>query len=88
MDHSQPGDGTVTLTALTPRLGGPARLPLYPTLLLLAMSFAPRVQESQPLVWAFWGSCGVLLTWQWWLGRAIAREGRTLSVEGTRRKTH
>ncbi len=78
----------MTVTALTTQLGGPARLPLYPTLLLLAMSFAPRVQESQPLVLAFWGSCAVLLAWQWWLSRTIAREGRTLTIEGSLRKNH
>ena len=69
-------------------LGPPTRLPLYPTLLLIGMSFLPRVQESAPLTWAFWGTAAALLAWQWALRRAVAREGRTLVVEGTLRKNH
>ncbi|MDA1094347.1 MAG: hypothetical protein O3A25_13905 [Acidobacteria bacterium] len=71
-------------------LRGPAliQLPLYPTALLLLLSFLPRVRESQALVWSFWGVCGGLLAWQLVLAGRIRRERRELTFEVALRKNH
>jgi hypothetical protein len=42
-------------------------LPLILTLSLFAVSFTPRVQGNQALVWSFWGAVLVLLSWQTYL---------------------
>jgi hypothetical protein len=38
--------------------------PFALTLVLLAMSWLPRIQASDPLVWSFWIAAAVLLAWQ------------------------
>ncbi len=43
---------------------GSFKLPLVLTLLLFAMSFTPRVQENEILVWSFWAAAAALLGWQ------------------------
>jgi len=43
---------------------GSFKLPLALTLLLVAMSFTPRVQENEILVWSFWAAAAALLGWQ------------------------
>lgn len=66
----------------------PTRLPLYPILLLLLMSFVPRVRESTGLLWSFWGACAVLLAWQVILRSQVARQRRVLTFEVALRKNH
>ena len=63
-------------------------LPLYPILALFLLSFLPRVRVSGGLAWSFWAACAGLLAWQWVLGRRVAREGRSLTIETTLRKNH
>ena len=38
--------------------------PLALTAGLLAMSFLPRIRQSEPLTWSFWGAAVLLLAWQ------------------------
>ena len=66
----------------------PIQLPLYPILLLLLLSFLPRVQESRDMVWSFWGVCVALLAWQMVLRARVGRERRALTVEVSLRKNH
>lgn len=39
-------------------------LPFVLTLVLLGMSFLPRVQQNDTLVWSFWGAIAALVCWQ------------------------
>jgi len=51
-------------TASAGRVLGNFKLPLILTLLLFAMSFTPRVQQTGILVWSFWAAALALLGWQ------------------------
>jgi hypothetical protein len=66
----------------------PIQLALYPIVLLLLLSFVPRVRESRDLVWSFWGVCAALLAWQMVLRARLGRERRELTFEVALRKNH
>jgi hypothetical protein len=64
------------------------QLPLYLTLLLLALSFLPRVGASDGLIWSFWGACAGLFGWQWVVRTRAARRQRSLTYDFTLQKNH
>ena len=49
--------------------------PLGLTAGLLALSLLPRIQQSAPLAWSFWGAAVGLLIWQGWLALRSRRVG-------------
>jgi len=51
-------------------------LPLVPTLLLVGLSFSPRIHENSKLAGSFWIASAVLLVWQIVLVTRTTREGR------------
>src|SRR5688572_18608307 len=50
-------------------------VPLALTAGLLALGLLPRVRESVPLAWSFWGAAIALLAWQGVLALRALRDG-------------
>lgn len=53
------------------------RVPALFTLVLLALSFTPRVMSNSILMVSFWAAVAVLALWQFWLIRRVARGGES-----------
>ena len=64
------------------------RLPLGLTLLMLGLSWLPRVRENPDLTWSFWGFGAGLLLWQLALLWRSVRTGRRLHFQLVVRQTH
>ena len=56
---------------------GSFKIPLALTVMLLLLSFTPRVQASPMLAWSFWGACVALLLWQLFLFIGASRAGES-----------
>ncbi|MEX2570764.1 MAG: hypothetical protein WD737_05615 [Gemmatimonadota bacterium] len=63
-------------------------LPLVMTLVLVLISFVPRVQENAILVRSFWGATGALLAWQAVLYFRLKRESSVRSLQTMLRPQH
>ena len=46
---------------------GAFKFPFALSILLIALSFVPRIQGNTTLVWSFWGAAAALLAWQAYL---------------------
>lgn len=62
--------------------------PLALTAGLLAVSFLPRIRQSEPLTWSFWGAAVLLLAWQAVLAFRARTEGPPAMGPFTPRPQH